>query len=136
MSVIYFSDAELKRIYDKLNWLAVDRVDFSPQLEEPALRRWLVRLGLSNRLAYRVTYHDGGAELTLAIPDLEVAAEGELALKQLIEQLELLDYNCITNGGQCFADQQDLALLNRLVDSLRCRYVRELEWELNREKHK
>jgi len=47
--------------------------------------------------------------------------------KKLIEQLLLLDYNCVTNSGRCFLDSKDKELLEELVYHLRLRYIETLE---------
>ena len=126
MSVIYFSDEELKSVYEKLSY-AVSRNGIVPEISDSDLRRLLRRLGVCNRLAYKLNYLKDETELKLKIPDLDVPEYTELSLKALIDKLDLLEYNCITNGGRCFADQQDRELLRKLTDSLRRRYIKDLE---------
>ena len=48
-------------------------------------------------------------------------------MKKLVEQLLLLDYNCVTNSGRCFLDSKDKELLDDLVYNVRLRYIETLE---------
>lgn len=129
MSVIYFSNRELKSIYMKLCDI-VERNDFAVNISKEALRRFIARLGLCNRLAYEFTYLNGKAKIKLDIPDFETVESDEMSMKELVEKLSLLEYNFATNSGKCFMDEKDKELLEKIVYSLKWRYIRHLEWEL------
>ena len=127
MSVIYFSDEELSNIYGNLIDI-VTRPTFMMSINEESLLPFIIRVGLCNRLAYRYTYHDEKSlELILKIPKISESDYAEMPLKKLIEQLSLLDYNCVTNSGRCFLDSKDKELLEKLVYHLRLRYIETLE---------
>ena len=127
MSVIYFSDEELSNIYGNLIDI-VTRPTFMMSINEESLLPFIIRVGLCNRLAYRYTYHDEKSlELILKIPKISESDYAEMPLKKLIEQLSLLDYNCVTNSGRCFLDSKDKELLDELVYHLRLRYIETLE---------
>lgn len=127
MSVIYFSDKDLGCIYENLMDV-VTQSTFPMSIDEEAILPFLIRVGLCNRLAYRYTYHnEKSSELALKIPKIGDSDCSDMPLKKLIEQLLLLDYNCITNSGRCFLDSKDKELLDELVYHLRLRYIETLE---------
>jgi hypothetical protein len=101
---------------------------FPMSIEEQSVLPFLVRVGLCNRFTYNYNYHDEKAsELVLKIPKVSESVSSEMPLKKLIEQLLLLDYNCVTNSGRCFLDSKDKELLDELVYHLRLRYIETLE---------
>ena len=127
MSVIYFTDKELGGIYSNLTDIMM-RVDSIMGISADELMRFMVRVGLCNRLAYRYNYHqEDSKEIVLNIPDIEVLDNSNIPIKKLIERLELLEYNCVTNSGRCFLDNKDKKLFERLIDSVRFRYIELLE---------
>ena len=131
MSVIYFSDKELSYIYAKLISIT-SRNDSPLDISNETLYLLISRLGLCNRLAYKINYLNEKTKIELDIPDLDTADFTEMTLKKLIEKLSLLDYNCIMNSGKCFVDKKDKELLERMVSSLKWRYIRTLEHKLKK----
>ena len=131
MSVIYFTNKELSEIYENLAHIAT-RVDSILDISEEKLKQFMVRVGLCNRLAYKFTYLNGKTNVKLDIPNLEMADFVKMTLKHLIEKLSLLEYNCITNSGKCFLDKKDKELLGGMLDSLKWRYIKKLEWKLKK----
>jgi len=131
MSVMYFSDKELSCIYAKL--LSITNRNDSPlDISEEKLYRLINRLGLCNRFAYEINYLNGKTEIKLEIPNFETADFAEITLKKLIEKLTLLDYNCITNSGKCFVDEEDKELLEKILCSLKWRLIKALERNLKK----
>lgn len=127
MSVIYVSDQDLNCIYNSLVDVVVQPT-FMMSISEKTLLSFVVRVGLCNRLAYQCTYHDDrSSEIVLKMPRIHETDCTVLPLKKLIEQLLLLDYNCVTNSGRCFLDSKDKELLEELVYHLRLRYIETLE---------
>jgi len=127
MSVIYFSDKELSRIYNNLADI-VTRVDSIMDISADALMQFMVRVGLCNRLAYEYNYHQNDSEkIVLEIPKLEVSECSKVSLKKLIERLGLLEYNCVTNSGRSFLDSKDKKLFEELGHNLKLRYIEFLE---------
>ena len=112
MSVIYFTDKELSCIYGNLADIVM-RADSGIDIGEPQLLPFMVRVGFCNRLAYEYNYHkDESSEIVLKIPNIEKTGYSKLLLKKLIERLEMLEYNCITNSGRSFLDSKDKEQLN------------------------
>ena len=129
MSVIYFTDKELGHIYAKL--IGITSQSDSPlDISNENLYLLISRLGICKRLAYEINYLNGKTKIKLDIPDLETADLTEMTLKQLIEKLSLLEYNCITNSGKCFLDKKDKELLENMLYSLKWRYIKKLERKL------
>ncbi len=127
MSVMRFSDKDLSCIYGSLAD-TVSHPSFMMSIDEESLMPFIIRVGLCNRLAYEYNYHNEKAsELVLKIPTVSESDYSDMPLKKLIEQLLLLDYNCVTNSGRCFLDQKDKELLDQLVYCLRVRYIEILE---------
>ena len=130
MSVVYFSNEELETIYSNLTDI-ISRPDSFMEITEEKLLQFIIRVGLCNRLAYRYNYHeDGGKEIVLEIPELDTFCEKKLSLKRLIKKLGSLEYNCITNSGRCFCDEEDKKLLEKLIAVLGLQYVKILEQNL------
>jgi hypothetical protein len=133
MSVIYFSDSELSRLYENLaDMLERGKIDISSKEEN--LWHFIARIGLCNRLAYHLTYPDKSGQVNLKIPNFKTEDDTEMSLKQLLEKLSLLEYNCITNSGRCFMDTDDNTLLRQIIDRLSWRYIRHLEWQSKNKK--
>jgi hypothetical protein len=127
MSVVYFTDEELSLIHETLA-AVVARSDFIMDITGDDLKELLVRLSLSNRMAYEYTYRDEKSrQIVIKIPIIESHGRSSLPLKDLIKCLDLLDYNCVTNSGRSFLDNQDKDLLDRITHLLRLRYIRVLE---------
>ena len=127
MSVIYFSDKELSEVYGKLSFFVAQNY-FFVDIGEAELEEFLVRVGLCNRLAYEYNYHRKDSEkIVLKIPKVEVSEWSQMSLKELIERLGLLEYNCVTNSGRSFLDSEDKKLIEGLVHNLRFRYIKFLE---------
>lgn len=132
MSVVYFSDEELETIYSNLTDI-ISRPDSYMEIPEDKLLRFIVRVGICNRLAYRYNYHaDGQKEIVLEIPELDTSCDNKLSLKRLIKKLGSLEYNCITNSGRCFCDDEDKKLLEKLIAVLGLQYVKILEQNLKK----
>ena len=130
MSVIYFSDDQLKSIYENLSAI-VGRADFIMDASKEKLLQLFTRVGICNRLAYRYNYFkDDEKKINLEVPDLQTAESKDLPLKKLIEMIGLLEYNCVTNSGRCFLDTEDRQMLEKFIHSLRLRYIRVLEKNL------
>jgi len=130
MSVIYFSDDQLKSIYENLCDI-VGRADFIMDVSEEKLLQVFTRVGICNRLAYRYNYFkDGEKGINIEVPDFQSAESKDLSLKKLIEMIGLLEYNCVTNSGRCFLDSEDKQLFDKLVHNLRLRYIDVLEKNL------
>ncbi len=127
MSVIYFTDKELSDVYNNLVDI-VTQVDSIMDVSTEMLMRFMVRIGLCNRLAYEYNYHQKNSEkIVLEIPKIEVLECSKMSLKKLIEQLGSLEYNCVTNSGKCFLDSRDKKLFEELAHGLRFRYIEFLE---------
>ena len=127
MSVIYFSNKELSDIYNNLADI-VTRVDSIMDVSTEMLMRFMVRVGLCNRLAYEYNYHRKDSEkIVLEIPKVEVSQCSKMSLKKLTERLGLLEYNCVTNSGKCFLDSKDKKLFEKLEHDLKLRYIEFLE---------
>ena len=127
MSVMCFSDEQIKDIYENLSGI-ICRSDSYLDIGEEELFRFLVRVGICNRLAYEYNYHkDGESKISIAIPDLEASEGKKMSLKELIKNMSLLEYNCVTNSGRCFLDSGDKRLLEKVIHSLRLRYIDALE---------
>lgn len=131
MSVFCLSNSELKSLYLKLSDL-VEKGELSLDISKKALRRFIARLGFCNRLAFEFTYLNGNDNIQFDIPDFDAANAEEMSLKELVEKLTLLEYNCITNSGKCFLDEKDRKRLLDIIDSLKWRYIRHLEWQLKK----
>lgn len=133
MSVVYFSDSELSRIYENLaDMLERGKIDITSKEEN--LWHFIARVGVSNRLAFQLTYPDKSGKINLKIPNFKTEDNTKLSLKQLLEKLSLLEYNCITNSGRCFMDTDDKTLLHQITESVKWRYIRHLEWQLKNKK--
>lgn len=127
MSVIYFSDEQIGRISENLSEI-VSHTDSCMDIDEKKLSEFFVRVGICNRLAYEYNYHKTGeSRISIDIPDLEASDGRKMLLKELINNLSLLEYNCVTNSGRCFLDSKDKRLLEELTYSLRLRYIDALE---------
>jgi len=126
MSVIYFTDQELKSIYVKLSEI-INQDDFSIDIDDKLLYRFIMMIGLCNRFTYHINYIPEDDKIVLDVPNLDAEEYDELSLKKLIEKLDLLEYNCITNSGKCFLDKHDKELLDKIINKLRVRYIDLLE---------
>jgi len=99
MSVFHFSDAELAAIWHALGG-------------EPELQYPLHALAIANRAAYMLTYaprHEDAC--TIEVPRFEQPVADARDNSSATDRVNLLLYNCISNGGTDFAPEQHRLVL-------------------------
>jgi len=105
MSVRRYSPAEIQALYADILGLR-SRLLISAEAGELAVA--LRSAFIANRAALAMTY---GKRVVIQEFDLAEAINPQPDPKQVFEDIGLLLYNCISNGGRDFLPEQDRALL-------------------------
>jgi hypothetical protein len=75
---------------------------------------FVFRLFIANQIAEEYTYMKPGHK-NLVVPIIEFPASPRLSLRALLEKLDAVSYNVITNGGNSFLGQKDAEKLDQII---------------------
>ncbi|MFW6106830.1 MAG: hypothetical protein ACOC8H_01580 [bacterium] len=117
MSVSEYSGAEVAKLYAGILGLKGRIVLFR---EDDEVREALGAAYVANRAAMAMTYGDVAKLESFGIPD---QPGGNVDPREVYDEIGLLMYNCISNGGRDFLPEQDRAVLQDVQKAIARYYI-------------
>lgn len=119
MSVREYSGAEVAKLYAGILGLKGRIVLFR---EDDEVREALGAAYVANRAAMAMTYGDVAKLESFGIPD---QPGGNVDPREVYDEIGLLMYNCISNGGRDFLPREDREILEGFERSIAYSFIEE-----------
>lgn len=112
MSVAIIKPEELQAIYSRILGLP-----FKTFVDEQKIREALASVFIANKAAIAMTYNED-VTITMELLEIEDSAVFHREFLKLYEDIGLLLYNCITNGGRDFLPSRDRNVLRNIQEAI------------------